>query len=221
LLDAVHAVPGIDRIRFTSPHPKGFGDDLVDAYRRLPKLCELAHLPVQSGSDRILKAMKRGYTNDSYRRIVEKLRAARPGLAFTTDIIVGFPGETDEDFAATAALMREVEFDHAYIFKYSKRRDTPAATMPDQVDPAVQEARNEELLDILDEVVLRHNRQLVGQTVEVLVEGRSAKKVERLFGRTRTNKGVVFAGHDELKGRLLPVTVQRVTAATLYGEEAA
>ena len=221
LLDAVHAVPGIDRIRFTSPHPKGFGADLVDAYRRLPKLCELAHLPVQSGSDRILKTMQRGYTSDSYRRIVEKLRAARPGMAFTTDIIVGFPGETAEDFAATAALMREVEFDHAYIFKYSKRRDTPAATMPDQVDPAVQEARNEELLDILDEVVLRHNQQLVGQTVEVLVEGRSAKKAERLFGRTRTNKGVVFAGHDELKGRLLPVTVQRVTAATLYGEEAA
>jgi tRNA-2-methylthio-N6-dimethylallyladenosine synthase len=221
LLDAVHTVPGIERIRFTAPHPKGFGDDLVDAYRRLPKLCEVAHLPLQSGSDRLLKVMQRGYTRDSYLRIVEKLRAARPGIAFTTDIIVGFPGETDEDFAATASLMREVEFDQAYLFKYSKRRDTPAATMPEQVSATVKEARHQELLTILNTIMLRRHRQLIGQTVEVLVEGRSAKKAERMFGRTRTNKGVVLTGNDELTGRLLPVTVQRVTVMTLYGEEAA
>jgi tRNA-2-methylthio-N6-dimethylallyladenosine synthase len=142
-------------------------------------------------------------------------------MAFSTDIIVGFPGETDEDFAATAQLMREVDFDHAYIFKYSKRRDTPAATMPEQVSTPVKEARNQELLAILRESSGRRNRELLGRTVEVLVEGRSAKKAERMFGRTRTGKGVVFAGGDELKGRLLPVTVRRATAATLYGEEAA
>lgn len=221
LLAAVHAVPGLERIRFTSPHPKGFGEDLVAAYRQLPKLCEHAHLPVQSGSDRILKKMKRGYTRDSYLRIVEKLRAARPGIAFSTDIIVGFPGETDEDFADTASLMREVQFDQAYIFKYSKRRDTPAAEMSGQVSTPVKEARNQALLEILNKTTTERNRALIGRKVEVLVEGPSPKKRDRLFGRTRTNKGVVFEGGAELKGRLLPVTVERVTAATLYGRKQA
>ena len=143
LLVAVNDVPGLERIRFTSPHPKGFGDDLVQAYRDVPKLCEHAHLPVQSGSNRILKAMNRGYSRESYLRIVEKLRAAQPKISITTDIIVGFPGETDEDFEQTAALMREVRFDQGYIFKYSPRRDTPAAAMTGQRDDDVKEARNQ------------------------------------------------------------------------------
>ena len=217
LLTAVDAVAGLERIRFTSPHPKGFGDDLVEAYRGLPRLCEHAHLPVQSGSDRILKAMKRGYTRESYLRIVEKLRKARPDIFFSTDIIVGFPGETDEDFEQTASLMREVQFEQAYIFKYSKRRDTPAATMPEQVGSAVKEARGHALIEILNETTARRNGELVGQTVEVLVEGRSAKNKRRLFGRMRNSKGVVFEGGDELKGRLLPVRIERVTPLTLYG----
>ena len=125
LLDAVHEIDGLERIRFTSPHPKGYGDDLVAAYARLPKLCESAHLPLQSGSDRILKLMHRGYTRAQFRGIVQKLRRARPGIGITTDIIVGFPGETEEDFEQTLSLCREVEFDNAYIFKYSPRRDTP------------------------------------------------------------------------------------------------
>jgi tRNA-2-methylthio-N6-dimethylallyladenosine synthase len=217
LLAAVQEVPGLERIRFTSPHPHGFGADLVAAYRDLPKLCEQAHLPVQSGSDRILKAMKRGYTRAAYLRIIEQLRGARPGMAFSTDIIVGFPGETDEDFAATLALMRAVEFEQAYLFKYSKRRNTPAATLPGQLTTAVKEARHRQALDLLNEIALRRNQALIGQTVEVLVEGRSPKRPERLFGRTRTNKGVVFAGPDSLKGRLVPVSVERATTVTLYG----
>src|SRR5206468_10611687 len=130
LLDAIHAIDGLERIRFTSPHPKGYGDDLVEAYGRRPKLVESAHIPVQSGSDRILKLMHRGYTRERYLGIIERLRRVQPRMGITTDIIVGFPGETEEDLAETLSLVREVEFTNAYIFKYSPRRDTPAATMP-------------------------------------------------------------------------------------------
>jgi tRNA-2-methylthio-N6-dimethylallyladenosine synthase len=220
LLAAVNDVPGLERLRFTSPHPKGFGDDLVAAYRDLPKLCEHAHLPVQSGSNRLLKAMNRGYTRESYLKIIEKLRAARPGIALTTDLIVGFPGETAEDFEQTAELMRAVEFDQAYIFKYSPRRDTPAAEMPDPVAEDVKQERNRVLLEILDTRLLRKNEALVGQTVEILVEGHSTKKPYRMFGRTRTNKGVVFDGSERHKGQLLPVRIERATVVTLYGDPA-
>jgi len=217
LLEAVHEVKGLERIRFTSPHPKGFGDDLVAAFRDLPKLCEHAHLPVQSGSDRILKAMRRGYDRAMFLRIVEKLRAAQPKIVFSSDIIVGFPGETEEDFEQTASLMREVPFEQAYIFKYSKRRNTPAAEMTEQVPTPVKEERNQQLLAILNETATRKNRELVGQTVEVLVEGRSPKNAARMFGRTRTNKGVVFEGNLRHKGALLSVRVERATVVTLYG----
>ncbi len=130
LLDAVHEIEGLERIRFTAPHPKGYGDDLIQAYARLPKLVESAHLPVQSGSDRVLKLMHRGYTRERFLGIVKKLRRAQPDIGITTDIIVGFPGETEDDFEQTLSLAREVQFDNAYIFKYSQRRDTPAAEMP-------------------------------------------------------------------------------------------
>src|SRR6185369_8016950 len=136
LLEAVDEIEGLQRVRFTSPHPKGYGDDLVEAYQRLPKLCESAHLPVQSGSDRILKGMHRGYTREQFLRLVEKLRRVNPEMGITTDVIVGFPGETEEDFEETMSLMREVAFDNAYVFKYSPRKDTPAASLP---NPAPQE----------------------------------------------------------------------------------
>jgi tRNA-2-methylthio-N6-dimethylallyladenosine synthase len=220
LLHAVHEVEGLERIRFTSPHPKGFGDDLVEAYRDLPKLCEHAHLPVQSGSNRILKAMNRGYSREWFLRIVEKLRAVRSGIALSTDIIVGFPGETEEDFAQTASLMREVQFDQAYIFKYSERRDTPAAEMPDQLSDEVKERRNQSILQILNDHLAGENRRLVGRTVEILVEGRSDKNPRRMFGRTRTNKGVVFDGSKRHKGQLLPLRIERATLTTLYGDPA-
>jgi tRNA-2-methylthio-N6-dimethylallyladenosine synthase len=218
LLGAVHDVPGLERIRFTSPHPKGFGDDLVEAYRDLPKLCEHAHLPVQSGSNRILKAMNRGYGREWFLKIIEKLRAARPGIAFSTDVIVGFPGETEDDFEQTASLMREVDFDQAFIFRYSTRRDTPAAEMPGQLPEEVKETRHRVLLSLLNERLARKHQALVGQTVEVLVEGRSEKGGRRMMGRTRTNKIVVFDGSDRHKGELLPVKIERGTTTTLYGD---
>ena len=218
LLEAVNDVPGLERIRFTSPHPKGFGDDLVQAYRDLPKLCEHAHLPVQSGSDRILKAMGRGYSRDWFLKIVEKLRAARPGIAITTDIIVGYPGETAEDFAATEELMRVVEFDQAYIFKYSPRRDTPAAELPDDVPTDEKERRNQVLLELLNAGLDRKHAAMVGKTVEILVEGRSAKGGKRMLGRTRRNDIVVFDGSERQKGELLTVKITGSTTTTLYGE---
>jgi tRNA-2-methylthio-N6-dimethylallyladenosine synthase len=220
LLEAVHEVNGLERLRFTSPHPKGFGDDLVQAYRDLPKLCEHAHLPVQSGSNRILKAMNRGYTREWYLGIVDKLRAAQPNIAISTDIIAGFPGETEEDFEETASLMRGLEFDQAYIFKYSKRRDTPAADMPNQVVEREKERRNQALLEILNERMARKYRELVGQTVEILVEGRSEKSRKRMFGRTRTNRIVFFDGSERHKGELLPVRIERATTIALYGNPA-
>src|SRR5580704_13259767 len=142
LLDAVHEIEGLERIRFTSPHPKGYGADLVEAYGRLPKLCQSAHVPAQSGSDRILKAMHRGYTRDRYLELVRQLRLVQPSIGLTTDIIVGFPGETEEDFAETLSLVHEAQFDNAFLFKYSPRRDTPAATMPDQIPDEIREQRH-------------------------------------------------------------------------------
>jgi tRNA-2-methylthio-N6-dimethylallyladenosine synthase len=218
LLEATHEIRGLERIRFTAPHPKGFGDDLVQAYVDLPKLCEHAHLPVQSGSNRILKAMNRGYTREWYLRIVDKLRAAQPKIAISTDIIAGFPGETEEDFEQTASLMRDVQFDQAYIFKYSKRQDTPAADMPDQVSEREKERRNQALLGILNSGMARMHQKLVGQMVEILVEGRSEKAGKRMFGRTRTNRIVFFDGSERHKGELLPVRIERATTITLYGD---
>lgn len=220
LLRAVHEVEGLQRLRFTSPHPKGFGEDLVEAYRDLPKLCEHAHLPAQSGSNRVLRLMKRGYSREGFLRIVEKLRAARPEIAISTDIIVGFPGETDEDFEQTVSLMREVEFDQAFLFKYSRRRDTPAAAMPGQVGEEVKEQRHRILLEMQNDIMARKNRQLLGRTLEILVEGRSHKGGRRMFGRTRTHKIVVFDGSERHKGQLLPVRIERATHVTLYGTAA-
>ena len=194
LLEAVHEIDGLERIRFTSPHPKGYGDDLIEAYARLPKLVESAHLPVQSGSDRILKLMHRGYTRERYLGIIEKLRRARPDIGITTDIIVGFPGETEEDFEETLSLAREVEFDNAYIFKYSQRRDTPAAAMPDQVPQKIREERNQRLLEVINEIAARKYDAFVGRQVQILVEGPSKKNPARMTGRTRCNKIVVFDG---------------------------
>ena len=220
LLAAVNEVNGLERIRFTAPHPKGFGDDLVRAYVELPKLCEHAHLPVQSGANRILKAMNRGYTREWFLRIVDQLRAAQPKIAISTDVIAGFPGETEQDHEETASLMRKVQFDQAYIFKYSKRHDTPAADMPDQASEREKERRNQALLEILNTGMARTNQKLVGQTVEILVEGRSEKGGRRMFGRTRTNRLVFFDGNERHKGELLPVRIGRATTITLYGDPA-
>jgi tRNA-2-methylthio-N6-dimethylallyladenosine synthase len=220
LIEAVHEIEGLERIRFTSPHPKGYGDDLVEAYGRLPKLVESAHIPVQSGSDRILKLMHRGYTRERFLEIVGKLRQVQPHIGLCTDFIVGFPGETEEDFEQTLSLVREVGFDQAYIFKYSPRRETVAAELPDQIPVKLREERNHRLLDLVNAMSGRRYRDLVGQRVQVLVEGPSRKNPARLTGRTRCNKIVVFEGSERHYGQLLEVHVTRAGSFTLYGEAA-
>ena len=220
LLDAVHEIEGLERIRFTSPHPKGYGDDLIQAYARLPKLVESAHLPVQSGSDRVLKLMHRGYTRERFLGIIKKLRRARPDIGITTDIIVGFPGETGDDFEQTLSLAREVQFDNAYIFKYSQRRDTPAAEMPDQVPLKIREERNHRLLETVNEIGKRKYDTFIGRQVQILVEGPSKKNPARMTGRTRCNKIVVFEGSERHRGQLLDVKITRAGSFTLYGDPA-
>ena len=216
LLERVHALGGIERIRFTSPHPRGFKPDLVEAYGRLPKLCGYVHLPMQSGSNRILRAMNRPYTRERYREIVDALRAVRPEMYFSTDIIVGFPGETEEDFAQTRGLFEAVNYDMAYIFKYSIRTGTPAATMPGQVPEAVKEARNRTLLGLLEKNSVRRNQALLGTVQEVLVDGPD-KTGRRFTGRTRGNRVAIFDADPRLIGSLVPLQIDRATASTLYG----
>ena len=220
LLEAVHELDGLERLRFTSPHPKGYGDDLIAAYARLPKLCASAHLPFQSGSDRILKLMHRGYTRDRFRAIVDKLRQARPGLGLTTDIIVGFPGETDEDFEQTLSLCREVRFDNAYIFKYSERRDTPAALMPGQVPQKIREERNQSLLNLINDIGREKYAAFIGRRVQILVEGPSRTNSARLTGRTGCNKIVLFEGSARHLGQVLDLQITRAGSFTLYGDPA-
>lgn len=220
LIEAVHAIEGLERIRFTSPHPKGYGDDLVAAYARLPKLVESAHLPVQSGSDRVLKLMHRGYTRARFLDIIRRLRAVRPEMGITTDIIVGFPGETEADFAETLSLAREVEFDNAFVFKYSPRRDTPAAAMPDQLPEELIEARHAQLLAVINEIAERKNKACEGRVLQILVEGPSRKNPARLEGRTRTNKIVIFEGSERHIGQVMDVRIVRAAPFTLYGDPA-
>src|SRR5213075_888942 len=226
LLEGVHQVEGLERLRFTSPHPIGFRDDLIDAISRLPKLAEHVHLPLQTGSNRILKAMHRAYTVEKYLDLVRRIRRARDGIAITTDIIVGFPGETEDDYKQTRDLVEEIEFDNAFVFRYSPRRDTPAAEMPDQIDERLKEERNQDLLEIVNKSNRRILERLVGSHVEVLCEGPSKTNGARLMGRTRTNKIVVFppspkrqpmGESDDLVGELLNVRIERANGFSLYG----
>src|SRR5438270_161977 len=182
LLESVHEVEGLERLRFTSPHPIGFRDDLIDAISRLPKLAHHVHLPLQSGSNKILRAMHRAYTAEKYLDLVERIRRARNGIAITTDIIVGFPGETDEDYRQTRDLVEEIQFDNAFVFRYSPRRDTPAAKIPDQIDERLKEERNQDLLEIVNKSNRRILERLVGRHVEVLCEGPSKTNSARLMG---------------------------------------
>ena len=224
LLGSVHEVEGLERLRFTSPHPIGFRDDLIDAISRLPKLVEHVHLPLQSGSNKILKAMHRAYTAEKYADLVRRIRRARHGIAITTDIIVGFPGETEEDYKQTRDLVEEIEFDNAFVFRYSPRRDTPAAEMTDQIDEHLKEERNQDLLEVVNKSNRRILERLVGSQVEVLCEGPSKTNRARLMGRTRTNKIVVFprskrpTGESEkFVGQLVNVRIERANGFSLYG----
>ena len=218
LIEKVHDIEGIERIRFTSPHPIGFKEDLIECYGRLPKLCEYLHFPMQSGSNRILKAMRRPYTIEKFRRIIDRMREVRPDMYISTDVIVGFPGETEEDFELTRQAFEEIRFDMAYLFKYSVRPGTTAEPLGDPISKEVKEDRNQILLEILGRHSLERNETLIGRVEEVLFEG-PAKKGENMFiGRTRGNRVVIVKANPRLVGQLVPVRFNRVTASTLFGE---
>ena len=218
LLEAVHQIDGLERIRFTSPHPIGFRQDSIEAFGRLPKLAEHIHLPLQSASDRILKAMHRTYTAETYAKLVDRIRLVSPRIALTTDVIVGFPGETDDDYGKTRNLVDRIGFDNAFIFKYSKRKDTPAARLEQQVPDAVKEARNRDLLELVNTWAKRRAEVFVGQEVEILCEGPSKTNPKRLMGRTRGNKIVVFEGNTRHIGQLMKVRITHSSGYTLYGD---
>ena len=215
----MHAIDGLERIRFTSPHPERLSSqDLIEAYGRPPvNSASMSTLPVQSGSDRILRAMRRPYTRERYLGIVRALRQVRSDMVFSTDVIVGFPGETDEDFESTRTLFEAVNYDMAYIFKYSVRTGTFAAELPGQVSPAVKEERNRVLLDALRRNSIRRNQAIVGCVQEVLVEGRD-QTGRRFTGRTRGNRVAVFEAAQLIVGCLLPLLIKRASVSTLYGE---
>jgi tRNA-2-methylthio-N6-dimethylallyladenosine synthase len=218
LLRAVDAVEAIRRIRFTSPHPKDFREPVIAAMAECAAVCEHTHLPLQSGSSRILKAMRRTYSRERYLALVERMRAAIPDLALTTDLIVGFPGETEEEFRETLDVVEEVAFDGAYTFVFSPRNGTEAATMPDQVPDNVKHERIERLVDVVQRVAERRNRERIGRAEEVLVEGPSRTDASVLRGRTRRNTTVNFAG-TALRGELVDVAIEGATSTTLRGTQ--
>jgi tRNA-2-methylthio-N6-dimethylallyladenosine synthase len=218
LLRACDAVEGIDRIRFTSPHPKDFRDPVIAAIAECESVCEHVHLPLQSGSSRILKTMRRTYDRERYVALAAKLRAAIPGLSLGTDLIVGFPGETEEDFRQTLEVVEEVRYDSAFTFIYSPRRGTEAADMPDQVPEQVKHERLERLVDVVQRIAAEKNTARIGSVEEVLVEGTSRTDERLLRGRTRGNVTVNFAGAAE-PGELVDVLIDDATSTTLRGAQ--
>jgi tRNA-2-methylthio-N6-dimethylallyladenosine synthase len=223
LLEYVAEIPGIERIRYTTSHPKEFTQRLVDAYGRIPKLVNHLHLPVQHGSDRILMAMKRGYTALEYKSTIRKLRAVRPDISLSTDFIVGFPGETDEDFDKLMKLVHDVDFDASFSFIYSPRPGTPAANLEDLTSGNVKLQRLQHLQAVLEANVLRFSRAMVGQTRRILVEGRSRKSADDLMGRTECNRIVNFPGGpnaQRLVGQLIDVRITEAYPHSLRGEVA-
>jgi len=220
LLRACDAVDGIERIRFTSPHPKDFRDPVIAAIAECDAVCEHVHLPLQSGSSRILKAMRRTYTRERYVALAAKLRDAIPDLALGTDVIVGFPGETENDFRQTLEVAEEVRYDSAFTFVYSPRHGTEAAALPDQVPHEVKVARMERLVEAVQRIARERNRERVGRVEEVLVEGPSRTDSSLLRGRTRRNTTVNFTGAAQ-PGELVPVRIEAATSTTLKGAQAA
>jgi tRNA-2-methylthio-N6-dimethylallyladenosine synthase len=218
LLRACGAVDGIERIRFTSPHPKDFRDPVIAAIAECDAVCEHVHLPLQSGSTRILKAMRRTYSRERYLAIVAKMRAAIPDLALGTDIIVGFPGETEEDFVQTLEVVEEVRYDSAFTFVYSPRAGTEAAAMPDQVPHEVKIERMERLVEVVQRIAREQNEARLGRVEQVLVEGPSRTDLTLLRGRTRRNTTVNFTG-GAAPGELVDVLIDGATSTTLKGTQ--
>ena len=218
LIEYLAEVPGLERIRFTTSHPKEMTARLIEAYAEVPKLVSQIHLPVQSGSDRILAAMKRGYTALEYKSIVRRLRAARPQLSISSDFIVGFPGETDDDFEQTLRLIDEVGFDGSFSFQYSARPGTPAAELPDRVQRDLAQGRLERLQRRIDADFRAHSERMVGNVERVLVTGRAARNAGDLAGRTENNRVVNFKASDDLIGSYIDVRISAALAHSLRGE---
>jgi len=220
LLEYLAEMPGLERIRYTTSHPKEFTQRLIDAYASVPQLVSHVHLPVQSGSDRVLMAMKRGYTAIEYKSIVRRLRAARPDVSIASDFIVGFPGETEDDFDATLRLAAEVDFDGSFSFVYSRRPGTPAASLEDDTPQEVKLDRLQRLQKQLDGQARRISQSMIGTVQRVLVEGAARKNAQELSGRTQNNRVVNFAGPARLVGRLVDVTITAALPHSLRGEVA-
>jgi len=218
LLDYVCEIPGIDRVRYTTSHPREFTQRLIDAHASLDKLAAHVHLPVQSGSDRVLAAMKRGYSVLEYKSIIRKLRAARPDITITSDFIIGFPGETEREFEQTMALIEDIGFDHSFSFIYSPRPGTPAADLPDDTPQEVKLARLQRLQSTIDANARRISQDMVGSTQAVLVEGPSRKDAAELAGRTGNNRVVNFAGSPRLIGQLIDLTITAALPHSLRGQ---
>ena len=221
LLDYIHDIDGIERIRYTTSHPREFTERLIEAHGRLPKLAPLVHLPVQSGSDRILAAMKRGYTSLEYRSIIRRLRAASPGIGLTTDFIVGFPGETEADFQKTLKLAQDLAFDDAYSFIYSPRPGTPAASLHDDTPAEEKVERLQRLQAVVQQSSMDIAGRMVGSRQRVLVEGRSKKDAHELTGRCPNNRTVNFPGDPDLIGQMIDVDIVSAYTHTLRGEPVA
>ncbi|MCG9056050.1 tRNA (N6-isopentenyl adenosine(37)-C2)-methylthiotransferase MiaB [Laribacter hongkongensis] len=218
LLECVHEIPGVERIRFTTSHPREFTPRIIDCYARLPKLVSHLHLPVQSGADRVLAAMKRGYTALEYKSIIRKLRAIRPDLCLSSDFIVGFPGETDEDFEKTRKLVEELEFDASFVFIYSPRPGTPAADLPDDTPHEVKVKRLQTLTELLDRKTFEINQSMVGTVQTVLVEGISRRDSNELAARSANNRIVNFVGQPRLIGQMVEVVITEALRHSVRGE---
>lgn len=219
LLRRLNKIEGLERIKFMTSHPKDLSEDLIKAITECDKVCEQVHLPVQSGSTNILRKMNRGYTREKYLQQITAIKAAMPNVALTTDIIVGFPGETEEDFLDTLSLIKEVEFDSAFTFIYSKRKGTPADEMIEQIDDNVKHDRFNRLVEVVNEISEKKNKEYQDKIVEVLVEGLSKNDSSKLMGRTRTGKLVNFAGKEESIGKLVNVKITNAQTFSLIGEE--
>jgi tRNA-2-methylthio-N6-dimethylallyladenosine synthase len=218
LLERVDRIDGLERIRFTTSNPYNLTRRLIEALRDIPKVCEQLHLPLQSGSDRILERMNRGYTRARYLELIAELKETVPGIALSTDLIVGFPGETDEDFVRTADVVRQVEYDHAFVFRYSRRPGTPAAEMADQVPDAVKAARNTALLEVAERAAAERARRLVGRVMPVLVDGAARRDPSQAAGRTRCNRVVNFDARGRARiGEVAAVRIAQVQPHSLRG----
>ena len=218
LLKRVNKIDGLERIRFMTSHPKDLTDDVIEAVNNCSKVCEHIHLPVQSGSSRILKKMNRYYDREKYMLLINKIKNEIPDIAITTDIIIGFPGESEEDFLDTLSLVKEVQYDSAFTFIYSKRKGTPADEMEEQIDDDLKHERFNRLVEVVNDSCAKKNNEYIGKVCEILVEGFSKNDTTKLMGRTRTGKLVNFQGSENLIGKLVNVKITKANSFSLLGE---